>query len=681
MAVIILLVDRFTGQRADHDRGISDLNSIAVFPFEVRGKSELQYLREGMVDLISTKLDGITGMNSIDPFVILAKVRNSEMTVQDPDHCSKISMELGAHEFLLGSIVDLGDKLRFSASKYSGKGQLISQTEVETEDTKHLSKTIDELVFELISDKFKSEGQEFNSLAALMTEDLDALKHYIEGESHYRKNEFREAIHKYDQALKIDSTFAQAWFKLDRALGWDVSLKSEFSPAVIRSGYQNHSGNLPPKWKDYFGAFDMFLSRFYGAEDEFKRLIKEYGESYDLLNGLAETIFHNGPFYGRPIQAAEPYLSKAVEYDPGNQEAYIHLADIAFIRRDTVQLIEIQKRQSRGSLLWYKIENMMDLLKKDVTAEEVMEIMNRPGNEPGINLWNVMRLDRDWILMDTIKVAVQMMDESFNKNQLRNYFEFSQGREKEIAESTLALLGGLERQIFLANGAQDLSSYIADPDLMPFSEYYSQVKESLDSFDPMWYRQWAGDDRIAIIFKNLYQGKICLAIKDEGCFETNLLEIKQFELEDDVGKLANFCRLSLLATQKVLNGEFEDAKMYVDSSWRIDIDNNFINLMKTNAAASNIVILARYHENKGEYEQAIELYRERNFVGLNYFPGIFYGFSQYKQAQLYELKGDRDKALEIYDNFIHYYQDCDDKYKPWLEDAQARRDALFQASM
>ena len=32
---------------------------LAVLPFEVRGSDQLGYLREGMIDLVSTKLDGV----------------------------------------------------------------------------------------------------------------------------------------------------------------------------------------------------------------------------------------------------------------------------------------------------------------------------------------------------------------------------------------------------------------------------------------------------------------------------------------------------------------------------------------------------------------------------------------------------------------------------------------------
>ncbi len=54
--------------------GPSDINSIAIFPFDVKGGSEIQYLGVGIVDLLSTKLDGIPEVNPIDPWFWCIKI-------------------------------------------------------------------------------------------------------------------------------------------------------------------------------------------------------------------------------------------------------------------------------------------------------------------------------------------------------------------------------------------------------------------------------------------------------------------------------------------------------------------------------------------------------------------------------------------------------------------------------
>ncbi|HXV85864.1 MAG TPA: BTAD domain-containing putative transcriptional regulator, partial [Gemmatimonadales bacterium] len=44
---------------------------VLVLPFSVRGDSSLAFLREGLVDLLSTRLDGVAGVQALDPSTVL----------------------------------------------------------------------------------------------------------------------------------------------------------------------------------------------------------------------------------------------------------------------------------------------------------------------------------------------------------------------------------------------------------------------------------------------------------------------------------------------------------------------------------------------------------------------------------------------------------------------------------
>src|SRR5688572_18914552 len=57
--------------------------TIAVLPFEVRGSRELEYLREGMSDLLSIGLDGVGGLHSADPRLVLAVARKENARQAD----------------------------------------------------------------------------------------------------------------------------------------------------------------------------------------------------------------------------------------------------------------------------------------------------------------------------------------------------------------------------------------------------------------------------------------------------------------------------------------------------------------------------------------------------------------------------------------------------------------------
>jgi hypothetical protein len=83
LAVIFLLVDKFylnvpTGTEVERTE------SIAVFPFSVQGAS-VQVMKEGMVDLISDKLNHIPGMNATDPNILISTVNSRNIDSRNPE--------------------------------------------------------------------------------------------------------------------------------------------------------------------------------------------------------------------------------------------------------------------------------------------------------------------------------------------------------------------------------------------------------------------------------------------------------------------------------------------------------------------------------------------------------------------------------------------------------------------
>ena len=53
------------------------------------------------------------------------------------------------------------------------------------------------------------------------------------------------------------------------------------------------------------------------------------------------------------------------------------------------------------------------------------------------------------------------------------------------------------------------------------------------------------------------------------------------------------------------------------------------------------------------------------------------GYATYRLTKLYELKGDLDKALYKSDLFLDLYEDCDEKYQPWVAEVTERRNRIL----
>jgi TolB-like protein len=94
----------------------SSLARVVVLPFTVRGSDEYEYLGDGMVDLLSTKLDVAGQLRGVDPRAVLALVSRERGGGSDPDWGRAIARSLEADNFVLGDVLEVGGRLQLDAS-------------------------------------------------------------------------------------------------------------------------------------------------------------------------------------------------------------------------------------------------------------------------------------------------------------------------------------------------------------------------------------------------------------------------------------------------------------------------------------------------------------------------------------------------------------------------------------
>ncbi len=96
-------------------------NVLAVYPFVVRGARDLEYLREGMIDLLSSALDGAGDLRTVDPRAVLAA------PLPDLDASGGGDTDayaVGAGLLVSGTVIRAGDRIRVSAALHrTGHGK------------------------------------------------------------------------------------------------------------------------------------------------------------------------------------------------------------------------------------------------------------------------------------------------------------------------------------------------------------------------------------------------------------------------------------------------------------------------------------------------------------------------------------------------------------------------------
>ena len=81
-----------------------EADRIAVFPFTVRGSADLAYLGEGIVDLVSAKLDGAGSLTTVDPRAVIGLAHQKKVDVADPEDAARLAAELKAGQYVTGDV-------------------------------------------------------------------------------------------------------------------------------------------------------------------------------------------------------------------------------------------------------------------------------------------------------------------------------------------------------------------------------------------------------------------------------------------------------------------------------------------------------------------------------------------------------------------------------------------------
>ncbi len=198
-----------------------DPDQVAVMPFRVAGPG-LEYLREGMVDLLAAKLTGEGGPRAVDQRTVLSAWRRaggtttSDLTQED---ALGVAQSVGAGRLLQGSVVGTpqGNVLEATLVEVPG-GRPLAQARVEgASDSLHFQ--IDDLTAQLLA---RQAGEAEQRLASLTSTSLGALKAYLDGEALFRRGQYTEAADRFGRAVELDPTFALAALGLVSAKQWTV---------------------------------------------------------------------------------------------------------------------------------------------------------------------------------------------------------------------------------------------------------------------------------------------------------------------------------------------------------------------------------------------------------------------------------------------------------------------------
>jgi serine/threonine-protein kinase len=337
VAVIIAAALALWNRKPSADASL-DPKLIAIFPFRVTSVDpSLGYLGEGMVDLLSAMYTGEGGARALDPRTTLAAWKRHGGADQGDSAAVAAARELGAGQYLLGSVVSTGSRLVLSASVGEpGRAAAATQARIEG-PADSLSALLDALVGQLLVRDAGLTGDRAIGLSA----SLPAIRAYVAGRAENRRGRWNEAALHFERAIALDSAFTLAGLGLTESNTWLAvpakgiervqelawANRATLSPRdlALLAGYTGGNGPEPQSGAEELRVWESAVSRF-----------PDLAEAWYWLG---EAYYHQGLLLGFDdhFARAKRAFEMASSLDADMTAPLYHRIDLAAMRRDTAE--------------------------------------------------------------------------------------------------------------------------------------------------------------------------------------------------------------------------------------------------------------------------------------------------------------------------------------------------------
>lgn len=318
---------------------------VAVLPFDVHGSGALDYLREGVVALLATALDGLADLHTLTSHAVLSAL--AAEGAADVDAQARAAERLSASHVLRGTVVVAGGRLRIAASIQTTRGAAVARAEAQGDAQTGLFDALDAIVLQLVTALAAGPAARMARVAARTTASPPALRAYFSGERAFRLGRYRDAVAAFEEAVAADTGFALAWYRLAGAR----AAVAESGPArEASSRAMAHRDRLAPHDRLLVEAQDAWLcGRLHDAERCYLVAVSNQPDDVEAWYLLGDALFHAAPYHGRSVRDAREPLERALALDPAHVGALLKLARLAALDGRMADLEACSERFLRRS--------------------------------------------------------------------------------------------------------------------------------------------------------------------------------------------------------------------------------------------------------------------------------------------------------------------------------------------
>jgi DNA-binding SARP family transcriptional activator/TolB-like protein len=641
--------------------------AIAILPFAYHGNPEFSYLAEGIVDLLSTKLDGAPGLRTVDQQALLGFV-SRERFGNDLVSSRRAAEQFGADRFVLGNIVEAGERLAVSVTVYDLEGRSQGSIEAPGVRPAEIFEVADRFARHILSE-VQDRPLKLARVADQATSSLPALKAYIEGERELRNGRSAQAIDAFQRAVQLDSAFAFAHYRL-ATLTRDLELARKRLDRARRYG-----GMLGEHQRVLIEALIAYFQGDHKRADSlYRQVLAAHPDDTEAWWMLGSLIVDLGYMNGYAWVDGREAFEHVRALDPRNTAALWWLAAYAARDRRLADLDSLGERFLQPHpepIDAGNVEGELAVARGDSVGLErfIAEVRSRPDLPAQLGAGVVAWTTGDLVAGRRLWRLITEPNRSSGMRVLARAtlakLELTSGRWRAASaelDSAARLDPGtaLEHRIYYA-----LTYFLK----LPRGELVA-LRDSLERWNPATASR-AGDG-LAAMHRSVHRylklyllGMLNARLSEDRAALRYASELERADSSTRTGTFA-------IDQAKVVRAEvawragrteealatLEQAGFWTHSGLDLSGDSPFYTHIHERFARAELLY------ELGRMDEALRWYRSFTYEFLYQAP------SHYRLAQIYQARGDQRAAIQHSRQFVETWRDCDPMLRPELQQAE-----------
>lgn len=340
--IATVVLSRAAASRLTHEHPLVHAQTIAVAPFQLQSTDAgSSYLREGLVDLVATRIADADVKRAADPAAVMQSARALgfvDDSAKSLPAAVRLGRSLGADQVVVGSIRSLTTGVSIQATLVDVvASKVLSSVEV-SGSPDSLNALADRIVTGLVlaeAGDRTAGAQQPQTVAPL------ALRGYLMGRSAYRRGDYHGAMRAFGQSLNQDPKFALAGLWL--AMSADHANAAEPHDFGLSVAWA-HQDELPSSERAYLRAFagPRYPEPSSAAEAlaAWEHVVRAAPDRAEAWYRLGESFYYDADLLGLPdgpARAANAFR-RALQLDPSCRPAWRMLMLLLARQGDTTAL-------------------------------------------------------------------------------------------------------------------------------------------------------------------------------------------------------------------------------------------------------------------------------------------------------------------------------------------------------